>query len=46
MVPVVEEKWNQAKEFVKEEVVPEARKVYEAAVSAHERLEAEQEERR
>ncbi|CAD5216920.1 unnamed protein product [Bursaphelenchus xylophilus] len=43
-VPVIQEKWEQVKTFVNEEVAPEAKKVYEAAVSANEKLEKEKAE--
>ncbi|CAD5212532.1 unnamed protein product [Bursaphelenchus okinawaensis] len=40
-VPVVEEKWNQFKQFVNDEVAPEAKKIYEAAISANDKIDKE-----
>uniref|UniRef100_A0A7E4VE26 Apolipoprotein C-I n=1 Tax=Panagrellus redivivus TaxID=6233 RepID=A0A7E4VE26_PANRE len=37
-LPVIQEKWGQFSSFVGEEVVPELKKVYDAANEAHEKV--------
>lgn len=38
VIPVVEQKWSEAKTFFNEEVSPEVQKVYEAAVAGAEKV--------
>uniref|UniRef100_A0A915EFN5 Uncharacterized protein n=1 Tax=Ditylenchus dipsaci TaxID=166011 RepID=A0A915EFN5_9BILA len=45
-VPVLEEKWQQFKSFINDDVAPEVQKIYEAGVEANERRKAKQGEQK
>ena len=37
-IPVIKEKFNQASDFVNDEIVPEVKKVFDAGVEGHRRV--------